>query len=312
MAIVIFSGGANQPLAEAIAAGVGVPLGQRILARFPDSELHVEIQQSVRGHDVYLIQSTSPPVDAHLMELLFLADACHRAGAGRITAIVPYFGYARQDRRGKGREPVGARITSDLFASARIARAVAVDLHTPELEGFMSIPLEHLTAIPTLVKAVAPLLGADCVVVSPDLGGVKLAERYALALGRPLAVVHKTRLSGREVEVHGIVGDVAGRTPVIVDDMVSTAGTVAAAVRALIDAGAVPPALVVATHGLLVGEAVERLSSAPIRRLVFSDSVSAAAHLSLPIEVAGIAPLLAEAIKRLHSEQSLDDLIVHQ
>lgn len=312
MAIVIFSGGANQPLAEAVAAEVGVPLGARVLTRFPDSELHVEIEQSVRGRDVYLIQSTSPPVDAHLMELLFLADACHRAGARRITAIVPYFGYARQDRRGKGREPVGARISSDLFAAVHIDRVVAVDLHAPELEGFMSIPLEHLTAVPTLVETIAPLLGGDCVVVSPDLGGVKLAERYARALSRPMAVVHKTRLSGREVEVHGIVGEVAGRTPVIVDDMVSTAGTVTAAIRALIDAGAVPPAVVVATHGLLVGEAVERLAGVPIRQLLFSDSVNAVSHPSLAIKVASIAPLLAEAIKRLHSEQSLADLIVHQ
>src|SRR5579864_9014099 len=173
MAILIFSGGANDSLAQAVAAEVGVPLGQRVLARFPDSELQVEIQQSVRGHDVYLIQPTSPPVDAHLMELLFLADACQRAGARRITAIVPYFGYARQGRRGKGREPVGARIASDLFAAAHIARVVAVDLHSPELEGFMSIAVEHLSAVPILVKAVAPLLDADCVVVSPDLGGVK-------------------------------------------------------------------------------------------------------------------------------------------
>jgi ribose-phosphate pyrophosphokinase len=201
MGLAIFSGGANDALAQAVATHLGVALGPRILTRFPDSELHVEIQQSVRGLDVYLVQPTSPPVDEHLMELLFLADACHRAGARRVTAIVPYFGYARQDRRGRGREPVGARITSDLFAAAHIARAVAVDLHTPELEGFMSIPLEHLTAVPILVEAAAPLLGLDCVVVSPDLGGAKLAERYARALHRPMAVVHKARLSGHQVEV---------------------------------------------------------------------------------------------------------------
>ena len=308
----IFSGEANPPLAEAIAARVGVPLGRRIVARYPDSELHVEIQQSVRGHDVYLVQPTSPPVDLHLMELLFMADACHRAGAYRITAIVPYFGYARQDRRGKGREPVGARITSDLFAAAHIARVVAVDLHTPELEGFMSIPLEHLSAIPILARTVAPLLTENSVVVSPDLGGVKLAEHYAQALGLPLAIVHKARLSGREVEVRGIVGDVAGRSPVIVDDMVSTAGTVDAAIRAVIAAGSAPQVLVVASHGLLVGEAVQRLDGLPIRRLVFSDSVKSASHPSLPIEVASLAPLLAEAIKLLHCEESLSDLIVYQ
>jgi len=312
MEIMIFSGEANPPLAAAIAALVGVPLGRRIVARFPDSELHVEIQQSVRGHDIYLVQPTAPPVDLHLMELLFMADACHRAGAHRITAIVPYFGYARQDRRGKGREPVGARLASDLFAAAHISRVVAVDLHTPELEGFMSIPLEHLSAVPILTRTVPPLLADNSVVVSPDLGGVKLAERYARALGLPLAVVHKTRLSGTQVEVRGIVGDVAGRSPVIVDDMVSTAGTVDAAIRAVIAAGSAGQVLVVASHGLLVGEAVQRLGGLPIQRLVFSDSVKSVSHPSLPIEVASIAPLLAEAIKLLHGEQSLSDLIIHQ
>jgi ribose-phosphate pyrophosphokinase len=246
------------------------------------------------------------------MELLFLADACHRAGARRVTAIVPYFGYARQDRRGKGREPVGARIASDLFAAAHISRVVAVDLHTPELEGFMSVPLEHLTAVPILAHAIVPLLADDSVIVSPDLGGVKLAERYARALGKPLAVVHKERISGREVQVRGIVGDVAGRTPVIVDDMVSTAATVEAAIGAVVAAGSSPQALVVATHGLLVGEAAERLSGAPIQRLVFTDSVKAALHPKLSIEIASLAPMLAEAIRLLHNEQSLRDLIVHQ
>jgi len=311
MSLTIFSGNANHALAQAVAGHLGVALGKRILARFPDSELQVEIEQSVRGYDVYLIQPTSPPVDEHLMELLFLADACHRAGARRVTAIVPYFGYARQDRRGKGREPVAARIASDLFAAAHIARAVALDLHTPELEGFMSIPLEHLTAVPILVEAAAPLLGPDCVVVSPDLGGAKLAERYARALGRPMAVVHKARLSGHEVEVRGIVGEVAGRTPVIVDDMVSTAGTIAAATAALLEAGAAPPAIVLATHGLLVGEALQRMGGLPIKRLIFSDSVEQAVS-GLPIQTVSVAPLLAEAIRRLHSEQSLADLIVHQ
>jgi ribose-phosphate pyrophosphokinase len=311
MSLTIFSGNANNALAQAVAGHLGLALGRRILARFPDSELQVEIEQSVRGLDVYLIQPTSPPADEHLMELLFLADACHRAGARRVTAIVPYFGYARQDRRGKGREPVAARIASDLFAAAHIARAVALDLHTPELEGFMSIPLEHLSALPILVEAAAPLLGPDCVVVAPDLGGAKLAERYARTLGRPMAVVHKARLSGHEVEVRGIVGEVAGRTPVIVDDMVSTAGTIAAATAALLEAGAAPPAIVIATHGLLVGEAVQRMGGLPIKRLIFSDTVERAVS-GLPIQTVSVAPLLAEAIRRLHSEQSLADLIVHQ
>jgi ribose-phosphate pyrophosphokinase len=308
----IFSGGANPALAEAVGAEVGVALGRRILTRYPDSELHVEIEQSVRGHDVYLVQPTSPPVDLHLMELLFMADACHRAGAQRITAIVPYFGYARQNRRGKGRDAVGARLASDLFAAAHIARIVAVDLHTPELEGFLSIPLEHLSAVPILARSVAPLLAENSVVISPDLGGVKLAERYARALELPMAVVHKARLSGREVEVRGIVGDVAGRSPIIVDDMVTTAGTVDGAIRAVLAAGASAPALVVASHGVMVGEASQRLGDLPIRRLVFSNSVNAPSHPSLPVEIVSIAPLLAAAIKLLHGEQSFSDLIVHQ
>lgn len=312
MALMLLCGGANPPLAEAVAAVLGEPLARRVVTRYPDSELRVEIQESARGRDVYVIQPTSPPVDAHLMELLFVADACRRAGARRVTAVIPYFGYARQDRRGKGREPVGARIAADLLAAARICRIVAVDLHTPELEAVSSIPLEHLSAVPILVRAITPLLPKNSVVVSPDLGGVKLAERYAKALGAPLAVVHKTRLSGREVEVRGIVGDVAGRVPVIVDDMVSTAGTIAAALSALIEAGATPPALVAASHGLLVGEANERLSGLPIKRLIFSDSVMAEARSSLPVEVVSIAPLLADAIKRLHLDQPLADLIVHQ
>lgn len=312
MGIVVFCGGANPPLAQAVASILGEPLARRILARFPDSELHVELQDSVRGHDVYLIQPTSPPVDLHLMELLFLADACYRAGARRVNAIVPYFAYARQDRRGRGREPVGARIAADLLAAARICRIVALDLHTPTMEAVSSVPIEHLTAVPILVRAIIPLLPENSIVVSPDLGGVKLAERYAKALKAPLAIVHKTRLSGREVEAHGIVGDVAGRVPVIVDDMVSTAGTIAAAARALTDAGAVGPIFVAASHGLLVGEAVGRLSGLPIRRLFFSDSVRAEPHPGLPLETVSIAPLLADAIKRLHLDQSINDLIVHQ
>jgi ribose-phosphate pyrophosphokinase len=311
MEIMIFSGGANLPLAEAIAGRIGVPLGRRILARFPDSELHVEIEDSVRGHDVYLVQPTSPPVDLHLMELIFMADACHRAGARRVTAIMPYFGYARQDRRGEGREAVGGRVSCDLLAASRICRIVAVDLHTASLEGFTNVPLEHLTAVPILARAVAPLLEENSIIVSPDLGGVKLAQRYATALGKPLAVVHKARLSGHEVEVRGIVGDVRGRAPVIVDDMVSTAGTIAAAAEAVIEAGAVARVLMVATHGLLVGEALQRLNGIAPRRLIFSDSVRSAAQTSLPIETASLAPLLADAIQRLHTGQSMRDLIVH-
>jgi ribose-phosphate pyrophosphokinase len=213
---------------------------------------------------VYVIQATSPPVDTHLLELLFLADACRRAGAAQITAMVPYFGYARQDRRARGREAVGARLVAELLGSSGLHRLVAVDLHTVALEGVFPIPLEHLSAVPLLVEAVRPWVTDNTVIVTPDLGAVKLAERYATALQRPLAIVHKTRLSGADVRVERIVGEVHGRVPIIVDDMISTGGTIAAASQALLAAGCAPPVMVVTTHGLLVGPAVERLRSIPL------------------------------------------------
>ena len=311
MQMTLFTGQANQPLAEAIAGRLGCDLGRCLVERFPDSELHVELQTSVRGHDVYLIQPTSPPADEHLMEILQLADACRRAGAARVTAIVPYFAYARQDRRASGRESVSARLMADLIKAGGIQRVVAVDLHTASLEGFFGVPLEHLTAVPLLADAIRPWLPDNPVVVSPDLGAVKLAERYAHHLDAPVAVVHKLRISAEEVRVRGVVGAVRGRTPVVVDDMISTGGTIAAAVQALVAAGASSDVLVVASHALLVGKAVEHLRALPVRQLVATDSVPRPANLPLPLHSASLAPLLAEAIARLHRDESLAELLGH-
>ncbi len=213
MTALLFAGSANRPLAEAVAARLGLGLGRCDLARFPDGELHVIVHDSVRGHDVYLLQPTSPPAEAHLLELLLLADACRRAGAPRLTAVIPYFGYARQDRRASGREPVAARLVADLLRASGLERVVAVDLHTTTLEGVFSLALEHLSAVPLLVEAVRPWVATNGVVVAPDLGAVKLAERYARPLGLPVAVVHKTRLSGEEVTVRRLTGEVQGRVP---------------------------------------------------------------------------------------------------
>lgn len=310
--ITILSGSANLSLAEAIADQLGLRLGSRVLQRFPDGELHVEIQETVRGHDVYLIQPTSPPVAAHLLELLLLADACRRAGAAFLTAVVPYFGYARQDRRASGRAPVAARLIADLLQSSGLHRVVAVDLHTTALEGFFSIPLEHLSAASLLAEAVRLKVPPNAVIVAPDLGAVKLAERYASLLHLPLAIIHKTRLSGEEVRVQRIVGDVRGRTPVVVDDMISTGGTIQAAIQALLAAGCVSAELtVVASHGLFVGPAEERLHAVPIHRLLVTDSVARPAREPFPLHLTSLGPLLAEAIRRLHSNQSLSDLLVH-
>jgi ribose-phosphate pyrophosphokinase len=311
MPLIMFTGSAHVPLATAVAAQLGVPLGRRMLHRFPDGELHVELQESVRGHDVYLLQPTSPPVEAHLLELLLLADASRRAGAAQLTAVVPYFGYARQDRRASGREAVGARLIADLLAASGLQRLVAVDLHSAALEGMFAIPVEHLSAVSLLVEAVRPLLAPNTVVVAPDLGAVKLAERVARGLHLPMALVDKERLTGEEVRVRRVVGRVEGCPVLVVDDMISTGGTVQAAIQALLAAGGAPEVTVVASHALLVGPAVERLRALPVRRLVVTDSVAAAAPLPCPGQIVSLAPLLAEAIRRLHHQQSLGDLLLH-
>jgi ribose-phosphate pyrophosphokinase len=312
MDITLVAGPASTSLAEAVAAQLGRPLSRCAIQRFPDSELHVELLDSVRGHDVYLIQSTSPPVDPHLLELLFLADACRRAGAAHLTAVVPYFGYARQDRRARGREPVGARLVAELLGSSGLQRLVAVDLHTVALEGFFPFPLEHLSAVPLLVEAVRPWVVDNTVIVAPDLGAVKLAERYATALHRPPAIVQKTRLSGEDVRVERIVGDVHGRAPIIVDDMISTGGTIVAASQALLAAGCEPQMTVVTTHALLVGPASERLRGVPVQRFLATDSVSAPTESAFSLQVTSLDALLAEAIRRLHGHLSLSDLLVHE
>ncbi len=313
MHLTILSGSANLSLAEIITEKLGLRLGSRVLQRFPDGELHVEIQESVRGHDVYLIQPTSPPVDAHLLELLLLADACRRAGAAHLTAVMPYFGYARQDRRASGREPVAARLIADLLKSSGLHRVVAVDLHTAALEGVFPIPLEHLGAVSLLAEAVRLWVPTNAVVVAPDLGAVKLAERYASLLHLPLAIVQKTRVSGEEVRVQNVVGNVGGRVPVVVDDMISTGGTIVAAIQALVAAGCTQDGMaVVASHGLFAGPAGERLRAVPAQRFIVTDSVAMPAGVPLNLQVASVGSLLADAIQRLHSNQSLGDLLVHK
>lgn len=309
---VIFVGSANLTLAAAVAERMGLTLGNRALTRFPDSELHIEVQESVRGRDVYLIQPTSPPVHEHLFDLFMLADACRRAGTARLTAVIPYFGYARQDRRATGRDPVGARLVADLLRTSAIERVVALDLHSAALEGFFPVPLEHLSAIPVLAQAAAAAgVAAESVIVAPDLGAVKLAQRYARMLHMPIAVVNKTRLSGEEVVAKGVVGDVRGRPILIVDDMITTGGTIAAAVNLVKAAGAESEVTVAASHGLFVGPAQERLRVLGVKRFIVTDSVALAADLRLPVEMVSVAPLLAEALRRLHGDHSLSDLIAH-
>ncbi|PTL83372.1 ribose-phosphate pyrophosphokinase [Vitiosangium sp. GDMCC 1.1324] len=299
MDLTVFSGTANRPLGDALAQALGRHLGKCHLERFPDGELHVELQEDVRGRSVCLIQPTVPPVGENLLELLLMADACWRGGATRLMAVLPYFGYARQDRRSNVGEALGGKLVADLLERGHFERLVAVNLHTPSLEGCFAMPLEHLNAGTLLAEAARPYAGPGAVVVSPDLGAVKLAERYARQLGLPLAIVHKSRTSGSEVNVRGLVGEVRGLRPIIVDDLISTAGTIAATVEAVREAGCANEVTVVATHALLVGPAVERLSKAPIHRLISTDSVLHRTDLPFQHEVVSLAPLLADAIRRV-------------
>src|SRR5919199_1728506 len=312
MTPMIFAGSANVPLTEAVAARLDIRPGSREVEVFPDGEMQVELQESVRGEDIYFVQPTSPPGEKHLLELLLLADAAHRAGAVRLTAVIPYFGYARQDRRASGREAVGARLVADLLESGGLLqRVVVVDAHTEAIEGFFKIPLEHLSAVPMLLEAIRPHTGADAMVVAPDMGAAELAERYAEPLELPVAVVHKARISGSEVSVGSVTGEVQDRKPIIVDDMISTSGTAKSAIDALLEAGCEPGIMVVASHGLFAGSAEEDLRDAPVERYVVTDSVPPPEGLKLPLEVVSLAPLLASAIDRLHNERSLDELPEH-
>jgi ribose-phosphate pyrophosphokinase len=309
MTLTVISGSANLSLATSVAQILGVTPCRRALQRFVDGELHVQIEQSIRGHDVYIVQPTSQPPDEHLMELLFLADACRRAGATRLTAVLPYFGYARQDRRASGREAIGAGVVAALIEAAGFARVVAIDLHAPEIEGFFRIPVEHLSATKLLADAIR--VTGESVIVAPDLGAVKLAERYQTYLDLPVVVIHKARLSGSEVALRSIIGQAKGRRPIVVDDMISTGGTIEAAVKGLLEAGCTPDVSVVATHALFVGPAVARLQALPIRQLIATDTVDTTAELPAHFQVVNVAPLIADTIGRLHRDQSLEQILAH-
>lgn len=308
MDLAIISGSSNVPLACAIADTVGVSPGRRLLDRSPDGELRIEIQENLRACDVFLVQPTGPPLDQNLMELFFLADACRRSGANHITAIAPYFGYARQERGFSHNRAVGAPLITDLLRTSGIGRVVAVDLHRPPPESAFGIAFEHLRTVELFCAAAGPL-APDTVVVAADMGAFRLAEQYGRALKLPIAIVAKVRVSDEEVVARSLIGEVRGRTPLIIDDMIITGGTIEAALNAVVAAGALPQATVVATHGLFAGHAARRLAALPIRRLLITDSLQISPELKLPIEVISLAPLLGQVISRLHAGEPLGDVV---
>jgi ribose-phosphate pyrophosphokinase len=286
-----------------------VPHAAAQVERFPDGEVAVRLGASVRRKDVFLIQPTSPPVDRHLVELLAFVDACRRAAADRVTAVVPYFGYARADKRVGRREPIMARVVADMLQTVGVDHLIAVDLHTPQIQGFFRIPVDGLTVVPTLSGALHDRLPEGTVVVAPDAGRVGLATAFANRLNAPLVVLHKRRESGAETRITHLVGNVRGQPCLIVDDIIATAGTISESIAALLDAGARPEITVAATHGLLVGDARERLANAAIRQVLVTDTVPVPEDERLPLRVVSIAPLLAAAIRRFLADGSLGDLL---
>jgi len=306
----LFAGSASRNLAAAVERTAGVHFSRCTTERFPDGEVSVRLDEAVRGREVILLAATSPPVNDHVVELLAIADACRRADAVRVVALIPYFGYARSDRRDGRRTPVMARLVADLIERAGIDHVVTVDVHTPALEGFFRIPVDNLSAIPALAAALQRRTLTDAVIVAPDLGAVRLANRYAATLDLSVAVCHKRRTGGDEVTVGRLTGDVVGRRCVIIDDMISTGGTIVEGVRALEAAGALPNATVVATHAVFVPGAIERIADAGVHDVLVTDSIEPCIteQTRLAVEVVSIAPLVATTIRHLMEGGSLRDL----
>jgi ribose-phosphate pyrophosphokinase len=306
----IVCGNSNRPLAEAIAAYLHLPLAKCVVRRFADMEVFVEIQENVRGEDVFVIQSTSFPANDHLMELLIIIDALRRASARRITAVMPYFGYARQDRKPGPRTPISAKLVANMIERAGADRVLTLDLHAGQIQGFFDIPTDNLFAGPVMVRDIRERFdGANLTVISPDVGGVVRARGLAKRIGAPLAIVDKRRERAGESEVMNIIGDVRGRSCILVDDIVDSGGTLCNAAEALLQEGATDVCAYI-THGVLSGGAVARITASKLKELVITDSIQAteAVRVSRNLRVLSIAPLIGEAAGRTSREESVSSL----
>ena len=309
----VFTGNANPVLAQEIARHLMQPLGRALVGRFSDGEIQVEIMENVRGKDVYLVQSTCPPTNEHLMELLVMADACRRASAGRVTAVIPYLGYARQDRRQRAmRVPITAKLVADMIGAAGVNRVLTVDLHADQIQGFFDVPVDNVYASPVLLGEVWKQKYDNMIVVSPDVGGVVRARALARRLDNAdLAIIDKRRPRANESQVMNIIGDVHGKSCILVDDLVDTAGTLCQAAQALKDEGA-ERVIAYITHPVLSGKAVERISASALDELVVTDTIplGEAARKCKRIRVLSVAELLAETMRRIRDEESVSSLYV--
>ncbi|MFO7302353.1 MAG: ribose-phosphate pyrophosphokinase [Acidobacteriota bacterium] len=307
----LFTGSAHPALAREIAEYLGIPLGAARLHRFPDTEVSFQIDENIRGADVFIVQPTSAPVDQHLVELCIMIDAFRRSSASRITAVIPYYGYARQDRKDKPRVPISAKLVANLLSAAGASRILTMDLHKAQIQGFFDIPVDHLFAAPVVIDYLARQNMGPITIVSPDAGGAERARAYAKRLDADLAIVDKRRSDDGTAEVMNVVGDVRGRVCVLADDIIDTAGTIQKAAQALKDSGA-SRVLASAVHGVLSGPALERIETSPIDRLIITNTIpippEKAAHEK--VVVLSVARLLSQAIRSIHEETSVSKLFV--
>lgn len=305
----LFSGNANAPLAHAVAGRLKMSLGKAHIGRFPDGEIEIRVLENVRGTDVFIVQPTSHPANENLMELLLLIDALRRASASRITAVIPYFGYGRQDRKAAPRVPISSKLVSNLITTAGADRVLTMDLHAAQIQGFFDIPVDHLYANPVLIDYFKKKKVKELTVVSPDAGGVERARAFAKRLECDLAIIDKRRTSATDADVFHVVGDVKGRNVLIIDDMVDTAGTLVKGCRALKDHG-VKDIYAACAHGVLAGPAIERIEKSDLKELVITDSIPMGNKKASKVKVLTIAPLLAQAIRRIHEEKTVSELFV--
>jgi ribose-phosphate pyrophosphokinase len=304
----VFSGTSNPNLAKKVCDYLNTELGRSEIELFPDGEKVIKVDEDVRGRDCFVVQSTSQPVEVNLVELLIFIDCLRRASVRRVTAVVPYFGYARQDRKDEGRVPITAKLVANLITTAGADRVLAIDLHAPQLQGFFDIPVDHLTGELVLSKYFKQRGFEKLTVVSPDVGNLRIAARYAGHLGGELAIVHKKRVSGAEVEAREIIGEVKGRTILMCDDIIATAATVCSAAELVKDRGA-GRVYVGATHGVFCGAAVEQLAKAPIDEVVVTDTIPLSSNVEkLGVKVLTVSNMLGEAINRIHNDESVSSL----